>query len=99
VTRIECHYAMSPYRSIEHVLAANRVEQAEIAIFAREARGRRRRAAVALGVVFAGALAGLMVVPPGYRQPALECHHVTLRYEQASGTPPPPLGWTSCVWR
>jgi hypothetical protein len=88
---------MSPYRSDEHVLAALRLEREELAAFARDARGRRRRAAAALGILFVGSLAGVVVAVPGASpRPMRRCHHVELRYEQVSGTPPPPAGWTSC---
>jgi hypothetical protein len=90
---------MSPYRSDERVLAAHRLEREELAALARDARARRRRAGAALGILFVGSMAGVVTLPGGSHRPMLHCHHVELRYEQASGTPPPPAGWTTCVWR
>jgi hypothetical protein len=95
----ECLYVMTPYRSDEHVLAAQKLEQTELAALARDARARQRRAAMALGAIFTGALALLFGVHPTDSHPALHCHHVEMRFEQASGTPPPPARWTACSWR
>jgi hypothetical protein len=90
---------VSPYRSNEHVLAAGRLELAELAAFTKEARLRRRRAAAGLAVILSTGVLVLFAVRGRYPGPVLHCHKVVLKYEQASGLPPPPAEWTACEMR
>jgi hypothetical protein len=89
------------YRNNDHVLEAARTEERELAALGREARMRRVRTGAVLGALFVLALGAPALADrlPGPRDLLSHCHRVTVKYEQAFGTPPPPVSWQVCEWR
>jgi hypothetical protein len=84
-----------PYRTNAIPAASDARDAAEVATFAREAKVRRRRAALGVGAMLVGSMGALAVIASGRPQkPMLRCHQVEVRWENAPWVPP--NRWTAC---
>jgi hypothetical protein len=88
---------IEPYRCNQHVFDAMRLEEHELRECVREARARKIRPRVAIGVLFASVLGGLFVraYMPVHRF-EYRCHRVQVQYERDEGPTPPAASWTAC---
>jgi hypothetical protein len=88
-----------PYRSDRPAVLAALSEQTEFAQLFRDSRLRRTQVSLALGAILAIGVATIFLASGAPSHPRLQCHKVTMKYEQEEGVPPPPAVWTSCAWR